>query len=74
MTEHGTLNMWRLGCRCAPCRTVHAQAQRERCAARHELMLAGKVTPRHGTRSTYNNYHCRCQPCTDAASERERMR
>lgn len=62
---HGTLTAYRNGCRCIPCREVHAERARGR--------RARKQPPVHGTISAYGNHGCRCDSCRAAGSESNRQ-
>lgn len=65
--QHGDPRRYSNGCRCPKCRTAHAKRHREqslrRAADPANADLAG-----HGKASTYQNYRCRCRPCTAANS------
>lgn len=54
------------GCRCPLCRTANAKKHREFRAARKAKILSDPTVAKHGLRSTYVNWGCRCQKCTDA--------
>jgi hypothetical protein len=66
-----------LGCRCDTCtaantrRTVRRQHERR---AERQLINGRLVAPvpphRHGLVSTYVNWACRCEPCTQAGAQR----
>lgn len=80
--QHGTESKYTNdGCRCAECKEVARAAiqrrRRERFALR-ELVDGRLVAPRpaelHGTVNTYNDWGCRCAPCTRAAEEGRQLR
>jgi hypothetical protein len=65
------------GCRCDTCRAANTERvvrrQHERRAARQLIngRLVAPVPPhRHGLASTYVNWSCRCEPCTQAGAKR----
>ncbi len=72
------------GCPCDECRAAHAKYKRGKLWERmnERVLVDGRlVHPRapHGTRSGYQNWGCRCVPCTRAnteamAARRERLR
>lgn len=82
-SPHGSMGAYQEGCRCERCEEAHA-AQVERDAnpwkghyaryAERELIDDRWVHPRaeHGTTNGYNNYGCRCAPCSEARSEEYR--
>lgn len=62
-------------------RAKQAREQAERKRARNREHMRRKKQkgiapddPRHGKASTYNNFGCRCDPCTQAAAEAQRDR
>lgn len=65
--EHGDARKYAQGCRCDDCRAAHAERhrgqQRRRMSDPEAADRAG-----HGNASTYQNYGCRCRPCTEANS------
>lgn len=66
MTEHGTDSCYVKGCRKDECRRAHNEAHTRMRRARYAEFAAGEVSPPHGRRSTYLNYGCRCDECTEA--------
>lgn len=55
------------GCRCDDCRAANV----ERCRRQQERRVSDpEAADRagHGKASTYQNYDCRCRPCTEANS------
>lgn len=63
---HGTASTYRstkYNCRCVPCTEANTLYQKR---------LQGRPPPKHGTKSGYNNYGCRCDECS--AAWREYMR
>lgn len=59
---HGTVTMYRSGCRCDPCKITEAARQRQE----RENRLRRKEEAPHGTESGYVNWGCRCEPCKEA--------
>lgn len=62
-------------------RAQEARERAERKRARNREHMRRKKQkgiapddPRHGKASTYSNFGCRCDPCTQAAAERQRDR
>jgi hypothetical protein len=60
---HGTVRGYIRGCRCDPCKTVHAEQMRHDREVRGELVRQGDPRVPHGTNSGYFNWGCRCDPC-----------
>lgn len=60
---HCTVNRYRQGCRCEPCRAAV-------CEVHRKWLGQVKETPAHahGTANGYMNYRCRCAPCREAGS------
>src|ERR1043165_580265 len=51
------------GCRCAVCKAANAR----RCARRRKKRDPSQLpSEKHGKRSTYANWNCRCPECTAA--------
>lgn len=72
MRTHGLRSTYADGCRCTQCR---AAATAYAADARAERRARGERDPSlipHGTYGGYNNWLCRCQPCTDAHLARMR--
>jgi hypothetical protein len=71
---HGTTNVYvHWGCHCAACIESHRRRsakQRARRFAQRVLVggvfIAAVPNLTHGTKSTYNNWGCRCTECTAA--------
>lgn len=76
MSGHG-YSKYTSGCRCEVCRSAKAEYMRSRRAVRtapareaivdergRVRMIAVGIT--HGTRSGYEEYACRCAPCSTA--------
>ncbi|MFD3516286.1 hypothetical protein [Streptomyces sp. NPDC058657] len=61
---HGA-SRYNSGCRCTTCRAGHAQRIRAAIARRAQDPAAADRAG-HGKATTYNNYACRCTPCTRA--------
>lgn len=63
--EHGDARKYAQGCHCTDCRAGNAERHREQQERR---VADPKAADRagHGSASTYQNYGCRCRPCTDA--------
>lgn len=63
--EHGDAKKYAQGCRCTECRSAHAERHRMQQQRR---LSDPKAADRagHGNASTYQNYGCRCRPCTEA--------
>lgn len=64
---HGDHRTYAKGCRCTRCRAANA----ERCRRQQERRISDpEAADRagHGKASTYQNYNCRCRPCTEANS------
>jgi hypothetical protein len=71
--KHGTPGAYNAGCHCDICRECNANRQRNRRAHARSLrvLINGRwVSPvsivKHGTYNGYNNWACRCWPCTTA--------
>lgn len=62
---HGDHRTYNKGCRCDACREAHRVHMVDRRAAWATDPSAADRAG-HGKRSTYRNYHCRCEPCTTA--------
>lgn len=73
MTKH-TKPSYREGCRCDPCKKAHRERQYAQIERRHDALLLDPSIAPHGSRSTYNNYRCRCEPCSDAQAAYSRKR
>jgi AraC-like DNA-binding protein len=56
---HGGARRYQMGCKCDAC----MEGMRARARARR-----GQEPREHGTNSSYTNYSCRCQACTEAAT------
>lgn len=54
---------------CGPCRAAHADYVRKGNERRHKRLLADPTIVPHGRATTYNNWLCKCPPCTTAATE-----
>lgn len=64
---HGDHRTYAKGCHCARCRAANV----ERCRRQQERRISDpEAADRagHGNASTYQNYACRCRPCTEANS------
>ena len=60
---------------CEPCRVAAKDHQRKEIAIRRERFARGEiVNVPHGSASTYSNYGCRCDACTEANTEVGRRR
>lgn len=53
-------------------RTAPYAVRRLLAEMNHAAMVAGKVSPPHGKRSTYINYRCDCDACVKANSDYQR--
>jgi hypothetical protein len=84
-SPHGSLGAYAEGCRCERCKEAHdTQAERDANSLKgHEARYAEReldgdrwVHPRaeHGTANGYNNYGCRCAPCSAAQAGAARER
>lgn len=62
---HGDYRTYTQGCRCDACREAHRVHMVDRRAAWAADPSAADRAG-HGKKSTYRNYHCRCEPCTTA--------
>lgn len=79
MTEHQpgarTTNGYEDGCRCDGCRGTHRRRSRKRKLERFDerVEINGRLVAvnafMHGHKSTYANWGCRCEPCTEANAE-----
>jgi hypothetical protein len=67
---HGTRSRYAAGCRCDLCRKANADWQFSACLRRAENLAYADV--KHGSKDTYNNWMCRCTPCTTANAEHSR--
>lgn len=79
--RHGDPHAYAAGCPCRRCLDAHRDYNRElrhrRYAAREWVngrLVAVQVGLRHGRVSTYNNWGCRCDPCTRACRGRHSRR
>lgn len=63
--ECGDARKYAQGCRCTECRAGNAERHREQQQRRVSDPKAADRAG-HGNASTYQNYRCRCRPCTDA--------
>lgn len=72
--RHGTPNRYADGCRCRPCTDANTRRVLDAKARRVERFRRGEIHPEHGTRLTYANYDCRCDPCRDAWSDHMKHR
>lgn len=63
---HGLASNYRNGCRCPACRTAHNQFTNDAIRRRKQRIAADPSLATHGHASTYNNWGCRCTPCTNA--------
>lgn len=65
--EHGTQNGYGRGCRCTDCTGAHAADSAVRREINHAV---GAINPgvikKHGSRSTYVQWGCRCAECRKA--------
>lgn len=62
---HGDHRTYTKGCRCDDCREAHrVHMVARRAAWATDPSAADRAG--HGKKSTYRNYHCRCEPCTTA--------
>ena len=73
--NHGTPGAYNKGCRCAECREVNRvrmKVRREYLRSRRKL-IKGRWTTTisivvHGTTNGYENWQCRCIPCSEKHS------
>lgn len=70
--KHGTPHAYNLGCRCDACRDCNrrrAKSRREHLRSLRKLVDGRWVTTisivQHGTTNAYENWQCRCVPCTE---------
>lgn len=61
-------------CKCLPCRKAWAAYVARRRAERTALLRADPTLAQHGLESTYHNWGCRCEPCSQANREAARLR
>lgn len=80
---HGACKYTNDGCRCNVCRGAQAQRVGRRRDERRQWLvmddegrLVSTADVAHGSTSTYNNWLCRCAPCSrvQAADQRQRRR
>lgn len=64
--EHGTLLRYRRGCNCQPCRDANNRFCNESKARRLQKGIPEHL---HGTQTGYQNWECRCDPCSEAGRE-----
>lgn len=64
---HGDHRTYSKGCRCTECRAAHAERHQEQQRRRVSDPKAADRAG-HGKAPTYQNYGCRCRPCTEANS------
>jgi hypothetical protein len=65
---HGTAGRYKskkYACRCQPCSAAMA-AYTQTLKENRKREAENPDDPRHGTRSFYTNYGCRCERCTQA--------
>lgn len=60
------LTGYKSGCKCGICIEANRKAQKRQRAARKARLEADPTLAEHGKPSTYTNWCCRCDPCTDA--------
>lgn len=65
--RHGDARKYAQGCHCTECRAAHAERHQEQQRRRMSDPAAADRAG-HGKASTYQNYACRCVPCTEANS------
>lgn len=66
---HGSRSTYAYGCRCPECAAANAEYQRSKAKVRLAAKLAADPdSAPHGTVSTYTNYGCRCESCTEVHS------
>ena len=73
--EHGTQNGYGRGCRCTDCTGAHAADSALRREINHTV---GAINPgvikKHGSRTTYVQWGCRCAECRKANVEYDKAR
>lgn len=70
--RHGIATTYNRGCRCGQCVENNYQRQKFNGFKREVRVRAGFVDVskmKHGKRSTYINWGCRCEPCSKAHSD-----
>lgn len=61
-----------VGRRCDECRRNARERKRVKIAWRRRLLAEDPSLREHGTHATYDQWGCRCRPCTNAANARRR--
>lgn len=76
-THGGSGTLYNKGCRCDPCRVAHYRRMAASVAKRWAARIPGENgrpyavgAHSHGSTSTYTNWGCRCDPCTEAQRAR----
>jgi hypothetical protein len=69
--DHGHVNTYKAGCRCAACREANRLYQQAATARRAANPVHADIAG-HGRASTYSNYKCRCDACRRANSKDSR--
>lgn len=64
--RHGNASTYRRGCRCAECKKAHTARILRMTADRTRRLAEDPSLAPHGKRSTYSNWGCRCELCTEA--------
>ena len=59
----GTVQRYRQGCRCQPCKDANAVAKRESKHRQRALHGRPPGTVTHGTTYAYDVFRCRCEDC-----------
>lgn len=66
--DHGTMRLYRQGCRCEMCKRAQRRYAADGRRRRAEAARAGSPDVPHG-RGGYTNWHCRCDVCKEAGRE-----
>lgn len=67
---HGVSGYTHYKCRCSRCRAANAVRTAGQVARRADQITADPSLAVHGKYTTYNNWHCRCDPCVEAHKQK----
>lgn len=67
--KHGASAYAHGRCKCEVCRAANRERYNQGKAARYARFAADPTIRPHGDVNTYDNWGCRCRPCTQAATK-----